>query len=75
MPRRTALVILDPVTYPRAYIHLVAVQRYLGVSRKTLLKWHEADLLPIVRVGTVRRIRREDLVAFLSRQDVRPPAA
>lgn len=38
------------------------------VSRRTLERWIASGLLPVVRVGGVRRVRRSDLEALLSPQ-------
>src|SRR5213595_3978063 len=52
------------------------VSRLLHVNPRSVINWIEQDLLPSYRTpGGHRRIRREDLLAFLRKHQIPTPAS
>lgn len=58
-------VIRDLSTHPGAYLSVRMLAHYWHVDRRLVDKWVAAGLLPAVRFpGGLRRVRREDAIAF-----------
>lgn len=70
-PRRIA----DLATHEEAYVTPQALAEYLTVSRKMVMKWIEAGVLPAYRFGRHWRVRTCEAAVFVESQRVRPLAS
>src|SRR5688572_29191928 len=66
---------IDPSTKAKTIFTTHEVSRLLHVNPRSVINWIEQSLLPSYRTpGGHRRIRREDLLAFLRKHQIPTPA-
>ena len=62
---RTSRAIGKPVDGEREAYSAKEIARLWGVSESLIYKEQDAGRLPYVRIGTARRVRADDLAAYL----------
>lgn len=65
MSRRTDIII-DLETHLAHHVSLAAIAQYLGVQRKTVVKWIQAGHMPAYRFGRTLRVRTGDLRIYVA---------
>ena len=57
--------VVDLETHTEAHLSLEAVAEYLGLTRKTVVKFIQSGVLPAFRFGHAWRVRTADLRTYV----------
>lgn len=56
--------IMNLRTYRGRYLSVLALARYVGTTRRTIYNHIDKGALPVVKIGGVLRVRREDALVY-----------